>query len=191
MKSTENFMTKSKKFVNDNAWLQPLLLVGAIFVVIFSLQEIPGWIDSIGEWLNIGGSTQLTAATFDSVREKVDANEDLIIIFTQDGCSACEQFTPRLDKWLELDENADVVVYNIDLTQESSVYVDSTVTVTKLATFTNTLNTYFASKGEATITGIGTPTMIRFIDGEIVDVLIGSVTSPAEDLELIEEFIRG
>ena len=191
MKSTENFMTKSKKFVNENVWLQPLLLVGTIFVVIFSLNQIPGWLESIGDWLNIGGSTELTAATFDEIRAKIDADEDFIVIFTQDGCSACEQFTPRLDKWLALEENADVVVYNVDLTQESSVYVDATVTVTKLATFTNVLNTYFASKSEATITALGTPTMIRYIDGEIIDTLIGSVTSPSEDLELIEEFVRG
>lgn len=191
MKSDQNFFTKSKKFLNDNFWLQPLLLVGGIFAIIFSLNNIPSWFESIGEWLNIGGSTRLTAVEYSDFQDKLEANDDFIVIFVQDGCSACEQFKPRLEKWLELDENNDVTVFKIDLTRENNVYVDATITATKLNTLTSSLNTYFTSISEATITAIGTPTMVRFVDGEIVDTLIGSVTSPAEDLELIEEFVRG
>lgn len=191
MKSEQNFLTKSKKFLNDNIWLQPLLLVGAIFVVIFSLNNIPSWIESIGEWLNIGGSTRLTAMEYSEFEDKLEANDDFIVIFIQEGCSACEQFKPRLDTWLGLEENSDVTVYEIDLTRENNIYIDTTITATKLNTLTSALNSYFASASEPTITAIGTPTMVRFVDGEIVDTLIGSVTSPSEDLELIEEFVRG
>lgn len=191
MKSNVNFLSRTKKFINDNVWLQPLLLVGLIFVVIFSLNQIPSWVESVGDWLNIGGSSRLTKMTYNEMQAKIATGDEFVVIFTQDGCAACEQIKPRLDKWLGLAENKDVVVYQIDLTRENNVYVDTGITVTKLTTFTNTLNTYLQGAGKATVTNLGTPTMIRFQSAEIANVLIGSVQSAAEDLELIEALVKG
>ncbi len=48
LKAIGGFFTKLWRWIKETAWVQPLLIVGAIFAVIFSIPKITGWVESWG-----------------------------------------------------------------------------------------------------------------------------------------------
>ena len=48
LKSIGAFFTKLWRWIKETAWVQPLLIVGAIFAVIFSIPKITDWVQSMG-----------------------------------------------------------------------------------------------------------------------------------------------
>lgn len=49
LKAIGNFFAKIGRWIRDTAWVQPLLIVGGIFGIIFSIPHITNW---VGSWFN-------------------------------------------------------------------------------------------------------------------------------------------
>jgi len=49
LKAVGAFFVRIGRWVKDTAWVQPLLIVGAIFAVIFSIPSITDWVEGIAE----------------------------------------------------------------------------------------------------------------------------------------------
>ena len=52
LKAIGRFFAKIGRWIRDTAWVQPLLIVGGIFAIIFSIPKIVSWVDSMNEESN-------------------------------------------------------------------------------------------------------------------------------------------
>ena len=111
LRAIGNFFVRIGRWIKNTAWIQPLLIVGGIFGIIFSIPYITKW---VGTWFE--GDTDadvyykkhkisLSKAEdhkskvdhlFDYLNEGEDSSyksefgEKFFVTFVQEGCSACE-----------------------------------------------------------------------------------------------------
>jgi hypothetical protein len=52
LRAIGRFFAKIGRWIRDTAWVQPLLIVGGIFAIIFSIPKIVNWVDSMNEESN-------------------------------------------------------------------------------------------------------------------------------------------
>lgn len=52
LKAIGRFFAKIGRWIRDTAWVQPLLIVGGIFAIIFSIPKIVSWVDGMNEESN-------------------------------------------------------------------------------------------------------------------------------------------
>ncbi|MCQ2088317.1 MAG: hypothetical protein MJZ37_09705 [Bacilli bacterium] len=52
LKAIGRFFAKIGRWIRDTAWVQPLLIVGGIFAIIFSIPRIVSWVDNMNEESN-------------------------------------------------------------------------------------------------------------------------------------------
>lgn len=52
LKAIGRFFAKIGRWIRDTAWVQPLLIVGGIFAIIFSIPKIVEWVDEMNEESN-------------------------------------------------------------------------------------------------------------------------------------------
>ena len=52
LKAIGRFFAKIGRWIRDTAWVQPLLIVGGIFAIIFSIPKIVEWVDNMNEESN-------------------------------------------------------------------------------------------------------------------------------------------
>ena len=110
-----NFFKKIGRWIRDTAWVQPLLIVGGIFAIIFSIPYITKWVKS---WFKEGiayekyySKVQLSIEKCDKEKSEADDlfkyllaiedgnasdaqkkkyGEKFFLAFVQKGCSGCE-----------------------------------------------------------------------------------------------------
>lgn len=111
------FFVRIGRWIKDTAWIQPLLIVGVIFAIIFSIPSIVDGINSINDRRNsaqeyykkfqvtLKGSTNSPAQ---KLLDEIYANENgdsdtldgqkFFLLFSQEGCSACESAREGFEK---------------------------------------------------------------------------------------------
>ena len=116
LRAIGGFFAKIGRWIRDTAWVQPLLIVGGIFAVIFSIPYITNW---VGSWFNDSTVAyikwytkyQLSVEGCDKKNSKADGilsyledikagtatdkqkkqyGEKFFLCFVQEGCSGCE-----------------------------------------------------------------------------------------------------
>ncbi len=116
LRAIGRFFAKIGRWIRDTAWIQPLLIVGGIFAIIFSIPYITKWVQS---WFSSGNASEsyyekreLSWKNIDKGTSEVDEffsyisdydkekanNSDLykeygskfFMVFVQEGCEGCE-----------------------------------------------------------------------------------------------------
>ena len=78
MQKIKELFTAIKKYIKSNYWLQPLLLVLAVFVIVFGLQLIPTVATTINNWINPANKcSECKTSNLEEVSEKIDNGEVL------------------------------------------------------------------------------------------------------------------
>ena len=110
-------------------------------------------------------NSKLIPITGDELLEKIEQKETFILVFTQEGCSHCKEYTPILNRVLN---NYDITIYDLNLTElrkDKELY----------------------NKVSAIFNIPGTPTTIFINDGEektTINRLVGS----SNYKDLVEKF---
>lgn len=81
LKAIGRFFAKIGRWIADTAWIQPLLIVGGIFALIFSISPIANW---VGSWFSSGDSAEVYYQKYElswSGVEKTAANSEVDKIF--------------------------------------------------------------------------------------------------------------
>ena len=89
-----------------------------------------------------GCQTTLKRVGYDEIKDMIDKKETFILEITQDGCSHCEEFTPRLKTILK-DNNLEAYNLNISYISESDYNKFN-----EKYTFEGTPTTMFFNKGK-------------------------------------------
>lgn len=114
LKSIGNFFVKIWRWIKETAWVQPLLIVGAIFAVVFSIPYISEWasdwsgngvnafynqyvVTLEGEGNDLTSNSEadrltksITKNTLEDVEEfDLSYGEKFFLVYTKDGCSNC------------------------------------------------------------------------------------------------------
>ncbi len=111
------FFVRIGRWIKDTAWIQPLLIVGVIFAIIFSIPSIVDGINAINDRRNSAHEyykkfqVSLKSAEDSSAQKLLDdiyANENgdsdsldgqkFFLVFTQEECSACESAREGFEK---------------------------------------------------------------------------------------------
>lgn len=155
----KKFFSKIINYIKNTAWIQPLLIVIVIFVVLFSLGPISRGISNA--WASITDTNRMTKITYAEFIEKVNESKDgteeeperFVVVFTREGCSACQAIKPHLNKYIK--NTKDVTVYNLDLTLKSDgeTYKDKTMgTIDDLRSLDNRIKEYASSGNDVGVT---------------------------------------
>ena len=89
-----------------------------------------------------GCQNTLKRVSYDEIKDMIDKKETFILEVTQDGCSHCEEFTPRLKTILK-DNNLEAYNLNISYISESDYNKFN-----EKYTFEGTPTTMFFNKGK-------------------------------------------
>ncbi len=89
LKGMNASLTKLWRWIKETAWVQPLLIVGAIFAVIFSIPKATSWVQSFG----VGTSTAYYMAQRKTLEGETKEIKDV-----EDGSEA-DKLTYALLKW--------------------------------------------------------------------------------------------
>ena len=115
LRAIGRFFAKIGRWIRDTAWVQPLLIVGGIFAIIFSIPAITKWVQG---WFTSGDAAvsfyknngymsltngdadgknsdayKLLSFIFSSEKSEADYNkygEKFFVTFVQEDCSQCE-----------------------------------------------------------------------------------------------------
>lgn len=115
LRAIGRFFAKIGRWIRDTAWVQPLLIVGGIFAVIFSIPYltnwVKGWFDEGTAYINYYKKSQLSIKNCDDKTSEADGilqylvdvdngeatqkqkdkyGTKFFLAFVQDGCSGCE-----------------------------------------------------------------------------------------------------
>ena len=125
LKAIGNFFVRIGRWIKNTAWIQPLLIVGGIFAIIFSIPYITKW---VGSWFSSSSASEkyysshkislknaekhesdvdklFTYLTKPEEADKKIINkygEKFFVTLVQDGCSACDE---RYGGFKTLEEN--------------------------------------------------------------------------------------
>ena len=107
LKAIGAFFVRIGRWIKDTAWVQPLLIVGAIFAVIFSIPSITGWIEGLAEDAKssekyyqkyqrslAGGETSEADKLIADIQDgdaKSGVGEKFFLVFVSEDCSACSE----------------------------------------------------------------------------------------------------
>lgn len=178
----KNFWDKVTKILADNYWLQPVLLVSLVFVLVFSLQAVPGIVNTVQGWFQTNEECEnCTFSTYSSVAGEITKSTSTYVLITQDSCSACKSFYPIVDRFLEANE--DIKIFVIDIEKVSDLYNDATLSDETLYEFGKLVDVGITSSNFATIYNAQTdfydfltPTLVEFNSNKAVKALVGSST---------------
>lgn len=176
----KNFWDKLTKMLADNYWLQPVLLVSLVFVLVFSLQAVPGIVDTVQGWFETNEECEnCTFTTYDEVAGDITRSSNTYVLITQASCLACKEFYPIVDRFLAANEDIEILV--IDIEKLSDLYNDATLDDEKLYEFGKIVDVGITSSNYATIYNSQTdfydfltPTLVEFNTNKAVRALVGS-----------------
>ena len=95
LKAIGGFFTKLWRWIKETAWVQPLLIVGAIFAVIFSIPKITGWVESWG----LGSASRYFAEYQQSLEGETEEIGDF--------STKADQLTKAINDWSNFDDQYD------------------------------------------------------------------------------------
>lgn len=125
LRAIGNFFVKIGRWIKDTAWVQPLLIVGGIFAIIFSIPYISNWVGSwfsdSNEAVNFYSNYKVSLDGVQYESKNSDANklfnymaseikseadtkrwgEKFFVVFVQEDCTECE----RIYKGFEICKN--------------------------------------------------------------------------------------
>ncbi len=125
LRAIGNFFVRIGRWIKNTAWIQPLLIVGGIFAIIFSIPYITKW---VGSWFSSSSASEkyysshkLSLKGAEKHNSEVDKlfsyicepekadkatvnkfGEKFFVTLVQDGCSACDE---RYGGFQTLEEN--------------------------------------------------------------------------------------
>lgn len=102
-------------WIKETAWVQPLLIVGSIFAIIFSIPTITEWVNGIAESINSpegyyrNYEKKLEGEEDSDAQELIDAmmensdefGEKFMVVFVQVNCQFCKNAQPALKELVE------------------------------------------------------------------------------------------
>jgi hypothetical protein len=102
-------------WIKETAWVQPLLIVGSIFAIIFSIPTITEWVNGIAESINSpesyyrnfqkkleGEEDSDAQKLIDAMMENSNAyGEKFMLVFVQVNCQFCKDAQPALKELVE------------------------------------------------------------------------------------------
>lgn len=112
LRAIGNFFVRIGRWIKNTAWIQPLLIVGGIFGIIFSIPYITKW---VGTWFDSDTDAEVyykkhkvsldkaedhnskVDHLFDYLRDGKESShasefgDKFFVTFVQEGCSACEE----------------------------------------------------------------------------------------------------
>ena len=134
LKAIGAFFVRIGRWIKDTAWVQPLLIVGAIFAVIFSIPAITQWIEGLAEDAASsekyyqkyqrsleGGETSEADKLIADIQDgdaKNSIGQKFFVVFVDQECSACAEakkgFEALEKKWTgSLAPNSDDLPYKL------------------------------------------------------------------------------
>lgn len=154
LRAIGRFFAKIGRWIKNTAWVQPLLIVGGIFAIIFSIPYISNWVSSWfkGEQayvtyyknhaITLTGSYTETGSAADALftymsnpspseQDKQYWGEKFFVVFVQNSCNACED----IYKGFQTLENGwgagefERPVGNTDVFRLYTIFVDTEETV--------------------------------------------------------------
>lgn len=98
------------RYVRNNAWIQPILMVGLIFAIIFGLTKAPGAWDTVKGWFKtdteepqniteLGGKKSKNGESAKGTNELIAMFEDdktFVVIFGGTDCTLCKSFNKNV-----------------------------------------------------------------------------------------------
>ncbi len=126
LRAIGNFFVKIGRWIKNTAWIQPLLIVGGIFAIIFSIPYISKW---VGSWFTSDSASEKYYSSkkinldkaedgksdvdklfsylsdhnnADNAKAKAKYGDKFFVTLVQDGCSACDE---RYGGFKTLEEN--------------------------------------------------------------------------------------
>jgi hypothetical protein len=188
----KSFWDKVTKMLADNYWLQPVLLVSLVFVLVFSLQAVPGLVRTVQGWFDTNEECEnCTFTNYNQVAGEITRSTTTYVLITQKSCAACKSFYPVVDRFLEA--NKDIKLWVIDIEKVSDLYNDSTLTDVLLRDFGQLVDVGITSSNYNTIYNPSTdfydfltPTLVEFSSNKALKALVGA----ASYIEVAEFFNR-
>jgi thiol-disulfide isomerase/thioredoxin len=177
----KSFWEKVTKLLADNYWLQPVLLVSLVFVLVFSLQVVPGIVNTIQGWFETNEECQeCEFVNYTTVAGEITRSNNTYVLITQKGCAACQAFYPVVDRFLAA--NPDIRLLVIDIEKIADIYTDPTLTDENIYEFGKLVDVGITSSNFNTIYNASTdfydfltPTLVEFNTNRATKALVGSV----------------
>ena len=153
LRAIGRFFARIGRWIRDTAWVQPLLIVGGIFAIIFSIPYITKWVKSWGDSgsesekfynntkLSLKGCDEKNSDVDNLLTYLMDINENkatdaqkkkygekFFLCFVQEGCSGCETNYEGLNylKSNYKDSSSDLYL-NGETFKYHSIYMDQTI----------------------------------------------------------------
>ena len=206
----KKFFSSIGRFLKNNYWLQPLLLVVVVFVLVFSLQGFDSVIESIRNWISPNSKcSACSSMKYEKAKDKIASvgdDEALYLLVYEDDCDACKNIYRNLNTYIKAND-LDVYAVNIGIKEETTyteqvTYYDATLAkdedgngYDELAELTEAVRLYIAEYTDASITKtaytytLGKPTLIRFVKGESGAKIQGVLTDTDKfTSEYLKEF---
>lgn len=190
------------RFISQNAWIQPILVVALIFGLIFGLAQIPEIINCIEE-NSSEEETKIKKVTnlknFNALKDRMDkvSTDDFIIIFGKESCSHCQDLNKFINKYQStVGKISNLYYYDITTMMENVYDKDATKHNTALSDLdyitTKIVDKYLEESGDeewnsvltqndqnaSWINGdeysLETPTTVFYLDGKLWNVVKGA-----------------
>ena len=120
----KKFFATIGRFLKNNYWIQPLLLVLIVFILVFSLQGFDSVINSIRNWISPNSKcSACTSMKYDKAKEKLAAIKDeeaLYVLVYEDDCEACKNIYQKLNNYIKAN-GLTVYSINIGIKKENSL----------------------------------------------------------------------
>jgi thiol-disulfide isomerase/thioredoxin len=177
----KSFWEKVTKLLADNYWLQPVLLVSLVFVLVFSLQAVPGIVNTVQGWFETNEECEeCEFVNYTTVADEITRSSNTYVLITQKGCAACQAFYPIVDRFLVA--NPDIRLLVVDIEKIADIYTDPTLTDENIYEFGKLVDVGVTSSNFNTIYNASTdfydfltPTLVEFNDNRASKALVGSV----------------
>jgi thioredoxin-related protein len=185
MSKVKTFFKTIFKYLAENVWLQPVLLVALIFAIIFSLSGIPNVVDTVKGWFN-NDSEKTTLKVEKLTNEQIEAKyldgEEFIFVIGKEDCLYCEEYIAVLNKYYNKAKasstyNNGIKLYYLDVSKDDDgEYKDETILETTYSDwyeriYEGTKDTKWNGK-----TGFSTPTTVFVSNQKVVYAEEGVMT---------------
>jgi hypothetical protein len=177
----KSFWDKVTKLLADNYWLQPVLLVSLVFILVFSLQAVPGIVNTVQGWFETNEECkECEFVNYTTVAGEITRSSNTYVLITQKGCAACQAFYPVVDRFLVA--NPDIRLLVVDIEKIADIYTDPTLTDENIYEFGKLVDVGVTSSNFNTIYNASTdfydfltPTLVEFNTNRATKALVGSV----------------
>ena len=177
----KSFWDKVTKLLADNYWLQPVLLVSLVFILVFSLQAVPGIVNTVQGWFETNEECEeCEFVNYSTVAGEITRSSNTYVLITQKGCAACQAFYPVVDRFLVA--NPDIRLLVVDIEKIADIYTDPTLTDENIYEFGKLVDVGVTSSNFNTIYNASTdfydfltPTLVEFNTNRATKALVGSV----------------